>query len=143
MGTWEHKHTEITTATPAQVWSRWAVATTWAIDDPSVEWALFDGEPCNGSTGKLKSPGSPAQKFTFTCVEPLRRFDFAFNLPLGTVSITHLVEEQGKGNYAVTHGVRVEGPLSRVYTALLGRKIAAGFPDVVNAVLNAALVSAA
>ncbi|MER7556382.1 hypothetical protein ABTZ46_05540 [Nocardioides sp. NPDC126508] len=143
MGTWVHEHTEITTATPAQVWSRWAVAPTWAVDDPSVEWALFDGEPANGTTGKMKSPGSPAQKFTFTCVEPLHRFDFEFTLPLGTLAITHLVEERGKDNYAVTHGVRVAGPLSGIYTALVGRRIAAGFPEVVNTVLNAALAKAA
>lgn len=140
MSTWSRSYTLHTTATPAQVWARWTDASTWAEDDPGVVWAAFDDAPRTGTGGRVKNPGTPAQRFEFTAVEHERRMDFVLRLPLARLSVEHLMEQEYAG-LAVTHGVRIEGPLAPVYGVLVGRSLAAGLPEVVRTVVAAALAT--
>jgi len=138
MSRWIREYTVHTTATPAQIWSRWLDAATWGQDDPGVVWAVFDDTPRTGTGGRVKNHGSPAQRFVFTAVEHERQMDFAIQLPLARLTIAHLMEPQSAG-LAVTHGIRFDGPLARVYGTVIGRSLAAALPDVVRTVVAAAL----
>ncbi|EXG80521.1 SRPBCC family protein [Cryptosporangium arvum] len=136
--TWSHRHSELTTATPAQLWTRWTTAGSWRIDDPGVEWARFDGAVVEGATGVVKTHGAPARTIEFTRVEPGRAMDFTIRLPLATLAITHDMEPAAGGT-RTTHGVVLDGPLHRVYALLLGGTLARGLPTVVRNVTAGAL----
>jgi uncharacterized protein YndB with AHSA1/START domain len=138
MSTWTRQHTVHTTADPAQVWARWTDASTWSVDDPGVAWVVLDEHPRTGSRGRLRSHGSPAQGFVFTEVEPERRMDLTLRLPWADLSITHAMDPTPAG-LAVTHGVRLDGPLAPAYALLVGRRLVAGLPQVVRTVVAAAL----
>jgi hypothetical protein len=138
MSAWIREHTQITTATPAQLWARWTDAAAWAEDDPGVEWARFDGEPALGSTGRVKNHGTPAQRFTFTAWEPEHRMDCTIRLPLAALTITHTMKQTSRG-LAATHGIRLSGPLHGLYGMLIGKQLAAGLPEVVGLVLAGAV----
>ena len=138
MSLWTRDYTVHTTATPAQIWSRWADAATWAQDDPGVAWAVFDATPRTGVGGRVKNHGSPAQRFVFTAVERERQMDFTIRLPLAHLSITHVMAQAPAG-LAVTHGIRIEGPLARFDGVLVGRPLARALPGVVRTVVAAAL----
>lgn len=136
--TWTRTHTQLTSATEEQLWRRWTTAAYWPQDDPGVQWVRFDGEVRDGTTGTLKSHGAPASKLTFTRVVERKYMDFEIRLPLATMTITHTMEPVGDA-LACTHGVTISGPLTPVYARLVGRKLAAGLPDVVGQVTRAAL----
>lgn len=138
--TWSRHHSRLTTATAAQLWERWTNAQYWKVDDPGVEWAQIDGPLAVGTTGVVKNHGTPAQKIRFIRVEHERAMDFAIRLPLATLSITHEMEPAGEG-IRTTHGVVLDGPLYRVYAALLGGKLARALPTVVRNVTAGALHS--
>lgn len=136
--TWSASHSILTTVSEEQLWRRWTGASYWAMDDPNVEWARFEADPVNGTVGRLKNHGTPAQRFVFTDVRPYRRMDFAIALPLGRLSITHEISPID-GGLRATHGVVIEGPLERLYGQLVGRGIAEGLPQVVQRVIDGAL----
>ncbi|HEY6794112.1 MAG TPA: hypothetical protein VI248_05470 [Kineosporiaceae bacterium] len=140
--TWSVHHSELTTATTAQLWDRWGDPGTWHLDDPAVEWAQFDGPLAVGTTGVVKNHGTPAQKITFTRVEHGRAMDFVVRLPFATLTITHDMEPALEG-VRTTHGIVLDGPLHRLYAAVLGRKLARALPLVVRNVTAGALRSSA
>ena len=139
--TWSRHHSELTTATAAQLWERWTNVECWQIDDPGVAWAQIDGPLMVGATGVVKDHGAPPQKIEFSRVEHERAMDFVIRLPLATLSITHDMEPVGEC-MRTTHGVVFDGPLHRVYAALLGGKLARGLPTVVRNVTAGALQQA-
>jgi hypothetical protein len=101
-------------------------------------WASFDGPVETGATGRVKSVGSPAQRFRFSRVEPLRRMDLEIVLPGARLGILHRMEPRAEG-LSVTHGILIEGPLSFAYALLVGRPLARGLPEVVRLVTTHAL----
>ncbi len=134
---WSSSFTQHTTATAEAVWKRWTTAADWAIDDPDTEWATFDS-PTVGSTGKVKSVGSPAQKFTFTELVPNERMVFSIGLPLATLTFPHTMRVTPLG-LEVRHEVKFTGPLAGLYGAIIGRGIGRGLPEVVRLVTGNAL----
>jgi hypothetical protein len=136
--TWSRHHTLVTTATPEQLWKRWTIADYWPMDDPAVQWVSFDGPAATGVTGRIKNAGSPAQKFTFTDVRTYERMDFEIRLPFAQLSITHAMERTGAG-LSSTHGIVIDGPLSGLYGAILGGRLATALPEVVRSVADGAL----
>lgn len=136
--TFTAEHSLVTTATPEQLWARWTDERYWGEDDPGVEWARFDAAPATGVTGRVKNHGTPAQRFVFTDVRTHQRMDFAIRLPFATLSITHQMAPENAGLRS-THGIVIEGPLSGIYGALVGRKLAGELPEVVRKVVDGAL----
>lgn len=139
--TWSRNHSQLTTATPAQLWERWTDIRSWQLDDPGVDWAQIDGPPAVGIKGVVKNHGSPAQKIEFTRVEHERAMDFVIRLPLATLTITHDMEPVAEGT-RTTHGVVIDGPLHRLYALAIGGTLARGLPAVVRNVTAGALQAA-
>lgn len=135
---WARRHSQLTTATPAQVWARWTDADCWHLDDPGVEWAQIDGPVREGTTGVVKNHGLPLQRFRFTRVAHERAMDFVIRLPLGTLTLTHDLEVLPEGT-RVTHGVVLDGPAHPLHAAAVGAKLARGLPLVVRRVTAGAL----
>ncbi|TQS45060.1 SRPBCC family protein [Cryptosporangium phraense] len=136
--TWSRRHSQLTTATAAQLWERWTDLDSWPIDDPDVEWAQVGRAVAPGAIGTVKNHGTPAQKIEFTRVERERAMDFVIRLPLATLTITHDLEPAA-GGIRVTHGVVLDGPLHQLYARVVGVKLARGLPVVVRNVTAGAL----
>jgi len=136
--TFQAAHTRLTTASAEAVWKRWTTAADWSPDDPGTEWATFDGPVAVGTPGRVKSAGSPAQRFEFTRVEHLAVMDLTISLPGGRLGILHTMQQTPQG-LSVTHGVLITGPLSGLYAAIVGRPLARELPEVVRLVTLHAL----
>ncbi|MDQ1172572.1 hypothetical protein QE430_000879 [Microbacterium testaceum] len=86
--------------------------------------------------------GTPAQRFTFTELQPGVAMNFRIGLPGAVLSFPHRMRQTPNG-LSVTHAVEISGPLAGVFGPLVGRKIAAGLPAVVRLVTTNALADMA
>ncbi|WP_150958233.1 hypothetical protein [Microbacterium testaceum] len=140
--TWRREYTHLTTATPEAVWKRWTTPADWAVDDPDLREATFAVPPRVGATGRVVNHGTPAQRFTFTELQPGVAMNFRIGLPGAVLSFPHSMRRTANG-LSVTHAVEITGPLAAVFGPLVGRKIAAGLPAVVRLVTTNALADMA
>ncbi|WP_144830208.1 hypothetical protein [Microbacterium sp. BH-3-3-3] len=140
--TWRREYTHLTTASAEAVWKRWTTPADWAVDDPDLREAVFAVPPRVGSTGRVLNHGTPAQRFTFTELQPGVAMNFRIGLPGAVLSFPHRMRQTPNG-LSVTHAVEISGPLAGVFGPLVGRKIAAGLPAVVRLVTTNALADMA
>lgn len=126
---WRTEHTEMTTATPRQLWSRYSDPTTWPTWDQETVDVTVDGPFAVGTRGTIKPVGGPKAAFTFTEVTPLVSFTDTTRLPFTTITFTHTIEDLGVDGCRFTHGLTIEGLLTPVFSRLIGRKVAASLPE--------------
>lgn len=140
---WSTEHTHETTASPAAVWERWTTAEHWPQDDPGCRAATLPDPLVVGATGRVKSTG-PAQRITFTEVEPLTSMVFEIRLPLAVLRLPHrMTPGREPGTVRVTHGVTIDGPLAPLWGLLVGRGLARHLPGVVRSVTTHAALAEA
>lgn len=110
------------TQTPATaVWSRWVNPNRWSDWDPRVSSATADGDLEVGTQVKVKLRKGGTVRQHVAALEPDRRLVTEYALPGGRVGHEHTVEPRGAGS-EVTHRLYVAGPLSGMWSLLLGRK---------------------
>jgi len=124
---WTVEHTETTSASPAQLWARYAEPTTWPEWDHETAAVTVQGRVAVGTRGTLKPVKGPATPFTFTEVTPEVGFTDVSRLPLARLTFTHLIVPTPTGS-RFTHRVTINGPLSPLFARVIGRTIAAGLP---------------
>ena len=106
------------TAPAAQFFALWADMATWPEWNTDTEWVRLDGPFVEGATGTLKPKGGPKVKFT---VERLTASDFVDVSTLWGAKLMfdhHIVENCGIT--AVSVQIRLTGPLSRLWTMMMG-----------------------
>ncbi|WP_020525126.1 SRPBCC family protein [Catelliglobosispora koreensis] len=130
-------HTEITAASPAQLWARYAVPETWAQWDHDVESATIGGPFANGTKGILKPAGGPKVRFELQDVIENMSFTDTSSLPLAKMTFAHRIEQSGTGA-RFTHSVKITGPSSFLFGRIIGKKIAAGLPGAMRALATLA-----
>ncbi|WP_090474951.1 SRPBCC family protein [Nakamurella panacisegetis] len=106
------------TAPAAQFFALWADMDTWPEWNTDTEWVRLDGPFVQGATGTLKPKGGPKVKFT---VEKLTATDFVDVSTLWGARLTfdHHIVETSSGT-EVSVAVRMSGPLSKVWTMVMG-----------------------
>jgi hypothetical protein len=124
---WTVEHTETTSASPAQLWARYAEPATWPEWDHETAAVTVQGRVAVGTRGTLKPVKGPATPFTFTEVTPEVGFTDVSRLPLARLTFTHLIVPTPTGS-RFTHRVTINGPLSPLFARVIGRTIAAGLP---------------
>ncbi|GAB1640059.1 hypothetical protein [Krasilnikovia sp. MM14-A1259] len=118
---------EITTDVPAAAFfERWADVATWPQWNTDTEWVRLDGPFRTGTTGRLKPKGGPATKFVITSLVAEREFTDVSLLLGARLTFQHLVTEDSRGRTVVAVQVTITGPLAFLWTAVLGKGIAAG-----------------
>jgi len=120
---WTFEHTETTTATPAQVWARYAEPVTWPEWDPETAAVTLQGPFEAGTRGTLKPVKGPATRFTLTEVTPHVGFTDVSRLPLARLTFTHRIDPTPTGS-RFTHHVTLHGPLSPLFARIIGKNIA-------------------
>jgi uncharacterized protein YndB with AHSA1/START domain len=129
---WQFEHSETTTATPEQVWARYADPASWPAWDHETESVTVEGPMAVGTRGRLKPKGGPTTTFEFVEVEPGRGFTDVTRLPLtrlplARLEFSHRIEPDGEAT-RFTHRVTITGPLSPLFARVVGRNVAAGLP---------------
>jgi len=138
---WMGEHTLETDASPERIWERWTRPENWAADDPDVAWARLDGPPAFGVTGAVKPRRGPATKFTVMEVQPPFGFTTETRLPLARLIFEHALGATAAG-VRFTHRVRIIGPLSPLFGRLIGHKIVATLPLVMENIATVSRVTA-
>lgn len=137
MPTWTCEHTLVTPIAAGRVWARLADVETWAQWDPEVSWARLDAPLATGATGTLKPARGPKARFVVTRAEAGRRLTDVTTLPLGRLEFDHLLEEGAAGT-RLTHRVTITGPLTPVFSRLIGSRAEATLPAAMAALAELA-----
>ena len=129
---WQYEHSADSSASPAAVWDRYVDVEHWSEwSKKGVERSSIDGDFEVGTKGKSKAPGLPEGKFELIVVEPQQRFVSKAKLPGGTLVFEHIVEPTD-GGARITHRATLDGPLTFLWSPVIGRIIKRGMPDGVD-----------
>ena len=117
-------------AAPTAFFARWADMASWPEWNADTEWVRLDGPFAEGSTGQLKPRGGPKVRFVIERLVPGREFCDVSSLPGARLTFRHLVTERPDGcDIEVT--ISMTGPLGRLWTAVMGKGVAASVqPDL-------------
>lgn len=124
---WSFEHTETTTASPEKLWKRYSDPTSWPEWDHETESVTLDGPFAVGTEGKLKPKGGPTTKFRVLEVTDGRSFTDMSFLPMAKMRFSHVIDPTPEGA-AITHKVTITGPLTPLFSRVIGKKIAAELP---------------
>jgi len=139
---WRFEHSAESEAEPHDVWRQYVDVEHWREwSQQGVEWSRIDGPFEAGTTGEMKSPGSPPVTFTLLAVEPDAFFTSEVKLPGARLRFEHVVVPSGRET-RITHRVAVEGPLASAYTLLMRRRVKRGLLDGVERLAHMAAVGA-
>jgi len=126
---WQYEHSADSSASPAAVWDRYVDVEHWSEwSKKGVERSSIDGDFEVGTKGKSKAPGLPEGKFELIVVEPQQRFVSKAKLPGGTLVFEHIVEPTD-GGARITHRATLDGPLTFLWSPVIGRIIKRGMPN--------------
>ncbi len=76
----------------------------------------------------MKPVKSPKSKFQLISVENLREFTTRSYLPLAKMDFTHELNEK-KGKLYITHGIKITGVLTFLFSRIIGGKIIKELPN--------------
>ena len=129
----------ITEAHPEKIWEVWTNVEGWAEWDTEIEYATIDGVFQEGQTGTLKPKGAAEAKYYLSNVRENVSFTTHVLLPANSqLENWHIIVDKKDGTAEMTHGVRMKGILSWVFSVLLGGKYSKALPDVMDKVRAAA-----
>lgn len=116
------------------IWQRWITPSLWPKDDPDTKEAKFDAPAKEGVGGYVVPKSGPKSRMVISRFEPHKAFYLQTNLPLAVMSFEHDMTMDNKG-LSITHRLVFSGPLARLFEKLIGTKITAGFPEVMNSIV--------
>jgi polyketide cyclase/dehydrase/lipid transport protein len=126
---WKMEHSADSRARPEAVWKRYVDVDNWSEwSQKGVEQSHLDGEFEVGAEGMSKAPYLPKGKFELIAVEPEQRFASKSKLPGGTLVFEHVLEPTDGGT-RITHRVTLDGPLTFLWSPLIGHIIKRGMPE--------------
>ena len=133
MARWEHTVGGEIVAPPERVWALWADAAQWPAWNHGIERATLDGPFALGATATVKFHGAP-RPITFRVVEleEPKLFIDEGRLPGATLRHVRRISPADRGIW-VEHELSLTGPLSRVWKALLRKRMAAAADQFVEA----------
>ncbi len=139
---WAFEHSEVTSATPEQLWARYAEPTTWPEWDQQIAAVTVQGPLAVGTRGRLEPVKGPAASFTFTEVTHGVGFTDVSRLPLARLTLAHHIEPTTAG-CRFTHRVTISGPLTPLFARVIGKTIAAHLPTAMRTLARLAEVAPA
>jgi hypothetical protein len=118
-------------AAPSAFFARWIDHETWTEWDTDTEWVHLSGPVVLGAHGELKPLGGPKTRFTISALHPDREYTDTTKLFGATLVFQHLADVVD-GRTQLSAEVTLDGPLARLWQAILG----AGFTESVPTALN-------
>ncbi len=124
---WTFEHAETTSATPGQLWARYADPTTWPEWDHEIAVVTVQGPMAARTRGTLKPLKGPRTPFVFTEVLPEVGFTDVSRLPFARMTFAHQIQPSPSGSRFL-HRATITGPLSPLFARIIGPKVAVGLP---------------
>ncbi len=116
----------ITSSAPAAAFfARWADMATWPDWNSDTEWVRLDGAFVEGATGTLKPKGGPKVPFVVARLVPDKVFVDVSRLFGARLTFDHRVSTRADGGSDVAVTITMSGPLSALWTLLLGKGLRA------------------
>jgi hypothetical protein len=112
-------------AAPADFFARWADMATWPDWNSDTEWARLDGPFVEGATGTLKPKGGPKVRFVVARLVPGEVFVDVSRLIGARLTFDHRVIARADGGSEVSVTITMSGPLSALWTLILGKDLRA------------------
>jgi len=126
---WQMEHSAESRASAAAVWNRYTDVEHWSEwSTKGVEKSSLDGDFEVGTEGMSKAPYFPKGKFELIVVEPEQRFASKATFPGGTLVFEHMIEP-ADGGTRITHRATLDGPLTFVWSQVIGRIVKRGMPE--------------
>jgi hypothetical protein len=136
---WQCEHSAESEASPEAVWRRYVDVENWSEwSKKGVEESSIDGDFEVGTTGTSKAPHLPKGKFELVAVEPEKRFASKAKLPGATLLFEHMLEP-ADGGTRITHRATLDGPLTFLWSPVVGVIIKRGMPDSVECLADLAV----
>lgn len=125
---WQCEHSADSKASPEAVWARYVDVDHWREWSPKgVEKSSIEGDFEAGTKGRSKAPNLPEGKFELVEVEPETRFVSKAKLPGGSLLFEHNLEPIDGGT-RITHRATIQGPMTFLWSPVIGRIIERGMP---------------
>ena len=134
---WTSEVCRKTTAPKEQIWKLWADVPNWNIWDKDVETSELFGDFKKGTKGILRPVNAPKTKFTMTECELLKSFTERTFLPLCRLDFVHIITEVPDG-LEITHKIVITGPLTFIFSKLVGKNIEKGLPKAIEKLIEIA-----
>ena len=123
---------------PAEtVFALYADVSSWSSWDPDVRSSSIEGAFTSGATGRLKPSSGPEARIFFTEIVADRFFTVESKLPLCVMRFEHELSETSTGTTAI-HRVTFSGPLSPIFSRLIGGSIRKVLPQTMAGLKRAA-----
>ncbi len=118
-------------ARPEAVWAVWSDLALRPLWHPGLDWARVDGALAVGATGAWKPRRARPVRVRVAELVPGRRLvlEGTHGPPVARGRYEHEVVPSAAGGSALTHGVRLTGPLARPIALLFGRALAVSATD--------------
>ncbi|PIE79239.1 MAG: hypothetical protein CSA15_03895 [Candidatus Delongbacteria bacterium] len=126
---WYREVTIKTNATREQIWNLWVDVENWKKWDNQVEFSQLNGNFEKGTYGILKTYKSPKAKFQIVLAKELEEFTTRSFLPLTQMDFIHKINEKN-GEIYITHGVKIRGLFTFLFSRIIGQKILKELPKV-------------
>lgn len=108
---WRVDASEVSRATPPQIWSWYSDAGRTPNWDHLVKIRIIDGPFATGTTGSNQGASGPAFPWTFTDALTDQRYTEVTRLPLASLTATHVLTPVAGGT-RIDHALIVAGPLA-------------------------------
>ena len=125
---WSFEVSKSTTATTEKVWQLWSNVSEWNHWDFDIKSSSIEGALTEGAKGFLIPTKGPKSKFEITECTPLKSFTATSSLPLCKMKIIHYIME-GEKEIKITHKVVMSGPLSFLFSKVIGSNLEKGLPE--------------
>jgi hypothetical protein len=127
---WTSKASKTTSASREKIWQLWTDVSNWNKYDKGTKSSELLGEFKVGTKGSLQPTDGPKSEFEITECTPLKSFSNVCMLPFCKMEFTHNMEDTAQG-LQVTHQVSMSGPLTFIFSRVIGSQLAKGLPDEV------------
>lgn len=115
---WQVDASEVSAATPAQIWAWYADTERTPNWDHLVVRRVINGPFATGPNGSNQGTGGPAFPWTFTDVRTNDHYTEVTRLYGATLTATHVLTPVAKGT-RIDHALIVAGPLAWAYRLAL------------------------
>ena len=128
---WRVDASEVSQATPGQIWIWYSDAPRTPNWDHLVKIRAIKGPFATGTLGSNQGDSGPAFPWTFTDVLTGRHYTELTQLPLASLTATHVLTPVATGT-RIDHALIVAGPLAWLYRIVLRSSFQTGIHEALH-----------
>jgi hypothetical protein len=120
---WSAEHELVAEATPAAIWSLWEDHRRWSEWNREIVSVRLHGPFAVGTRYTLRFRGSIPLRFVIVALAHEREFTDEGRIPGARMGHRRQIVPDDQGRVRIRNCVYIDGPLERVYGALIGARL--------------------